>query len=157
MHAGAGLGDDAFLAHPARHQNLAEHIVDLVGAGVIELLALQIDLGAAARNAGRRPPAMLGETLGVIERRRPADIMRQIAIHLGAERGIGLGGRVGLFQFQDQRHQRLGDKAPAIDAEMTVLIGPGTEGIALLHTHRQTNLVMPRGEPAAPRPRAPHE
>ena len=47
MLAGAGLGDDALLAHAPREQDLAEHIVDLVRAGVVQLLALEIDLGAA--------------------------------------------------------------------------------------------------------------
>ena len=46
--AGAGLGDDAVLAHPQREQGLAERVVDLVRAGVVEVLALQIDLGPAA-------------------------------------------------------------------------------------------------------------
>ena len=54
VHAGAGLGDDALLAHAPRQQDLAEHVVDLVRAGVIELLALEIDFGAAARKAGGR-------------------------------------------------------------------------------------------------------
>ncbi len=63
VHAGAGLGDDARLAHAPREHDLAEHIVDLVRAGVIELLALEIDFRAAA---------MLREPLGEIERRRPA-------------------------------------------------------------------------------------
>jgi hypothetical protein len=47
MLARAGLGDDALLAHAAREQNLAEHVVDLVRAGVIELFALEINLRAA--------------------------------------------------------------------------------------------------------------
>ena len=64
--AGAGLGDDARLAHAPREQDLAEHIVDLVRAGVVELLALEIDLRAAE---------MRGQPLGEIERARPADIM----------------------------------------------------------------------------------
>ena len=46
MHAGAGLGDDALLAHAPRQQNLAEHVVHLVRAGVVEVLAFEIDLGA---------------------------------------------------------------------------------------------------------------
>ena len=73
VHAGAGLGDDALLAHAPRHQDLAEHVVDLVRAGVIELLALEIDFGAAAM---RRKP------LGKVERRRPADVVREVAVHL---------------------------------------------------------------------------
>ena len=59
VHAGAGLGDDARLAHAQSQHDLAEHVVHLVRAGVIELLALEIDLGAAA---------VLGEALGKIER-----------------------------------------------------------------------------------------
>ena len=144
VHAGAGLGDDALLAHAPRQQNLAEHVVDLVRAGVIELLALEIDLGAAT---------MRGQPLGEIERRRAADVMREIAVHFFLERGIGLGLGVGLLQFQDQRHQRLGDKTAAIDAEMPVLVRPGAERIGLLHGHavtrdrfcRATRRRLPRG------------
>ena len=40
---GAGFGDDAALAHPARQQRLPEGVVDLVGAGVVEILALEVD------------------------------------------------------------------------------------------------------------------
>ena len=43
MLARAGLGDDARLAHAPRQQDLAEHIVDLVRAGVVQLLALEVD------------------------------------------------------------------------------------------------------------------
>jgi hypothetical protein len=67
MLAGAGLGDDARLAHALGQQDLADAIVDLVRAGVIELVALEVDLGAAE---------MLGQPLGEIQRRRPARIVR---------------------------------------------------------------------------------
>ena len=66
MHAGAGLGDDARLAHALGQHDLAEHVVHLVRAGVIEVLALEVDLGAAE---------MRGQPLGEIERRRPADVV----------------------------------------------------------------------------------
>ena len=135
VHAGAGLGDDALLAHAPRQQDLAEHVVDLVRAGVIELFALQINLGAAARKAGGRLSAIVGQPLGEIERRRASDIMREIAVHFRLERGIGLGLRVGLLQFQNQRHQRFGHKAAAVNAEMPVLVRPGAERIGLLHCH----------------------
>ena len=58
-----GLGDDPLLAHPLGEQGLPERVVDLVGAGVGEVLALQVD--------PRADP--LGEALGQVERRRPAD------------------------------------------------------------------------------------
>ncbi len=98
VHAGAGLGDDALLAHAPRQQNLAEHVVHFMRAGVIELLALEIDFCAASRKAGGRLSAMFGQPLGEIKRRRPADVMRQIAVHLGLELRIGLGLGVSFFQ-----------------------------------------------------------
>ncbi|GAB3108946.1 hypothetical protein GCM10027055_06610 [Janibacter alkaliphilus] len=57
--AGAGLGDELALAHPLRQQALAEAVVDLVAAGVVEVLALEVDLRAAE---------VLGETAGEEER-----------------------------------------------------------------------------------------
>ena len=58
--AGAGFGDDAVLAHAAREQGLADAVVDLVGAGVEQVFALEVDLGAAE---------FFGETFGEEERR----------------------------------------------------------------------------------------
>ena len=45
--ASASLRNDALFAHAFRQQNLAQDIVDLVGARVVEVLALDIDLCAA--------------------------------------------------------------------------------------------------------------
>ena len=47
--AGAGLGDDPRLADPLGEQRLAEHVVDLVRAGVVEVLALEQDPGSRRR------------------------------------------------------------------------------------------------------------
>ena len=47
---GAGLGDDPPLAHALREQRLAERVVDLVRAGVREILALEEDARAAERH-----------------------------------------------------------------------------------------------------------
>ena len=44
--AGAGLGDDAFLAHAAGQQSLAQRVVYLVGAGMGEVLSLEVYLRA---------------------------------------------------------------------------------------------------------------
>src|SRR5712675_2130834 len=139
MLAGAGLGDDALLAHAARHHDLAEHIVDLVRAGVVELLALEVDFCAAE---------MLGQAFGEIKRRRPADIILEIAVHFSLERRIGLGVGIGLFQVEDQRHQRFRDKAAAEIAEMPALVGTAAEGVGqgfwLTWIHRTINSSVAR-------------
>ena len=44
--AGAGFGDDAGLAHAAGQQDLAHAVVGLVAAGVVQLIALEVDLRA---------------------------------------------------------------------------------------------------------------
>src|ERR1035441_776281 len=81
---------------------------------------------------------MLRETFREIERRRPPDIVRQMAVHFALKFRIGLSRRVGFLQIEDQRHQRLGDKAAAIDAEMPALVGAGAERIGLRRGHALT-------------------
>src|SRR4029077_20596155 len=68
----------------------------------------------------------------------PPDIIREMPVHFLLEFRIGLGRRIGLFQIEDQRHQRLGDKAAAIDAEMAALVGAGAERIGLGQGHALT-------------------
>ena len=65
--AGAGLGDDAALAQPPGEQRLADGVVDLVRAGVVQILALQPDPRAAT--------SARISALGQVERRRPADVV----------------------------------------------------------------------------------
>src|SRR5207302_5240163 len=89
VHAGAGLGDHARLAHAAREQPLADGIVDLVRAGVVQVLALDVDLGAAA--ALREPP-------GVVDRARSSNIVLELVMKLGLERGIDARALVGIAQ-----------------------------------------------------------
>jgi hypothetical protein len=47
MLAGASLGNDPPLAHAHRQQHLAKGVVDLVGAGVVEIFPFEVDLRAA--------------------------------------------------------------------------------------------------------------
>ena len=121
--SGAGFGDDALFSHAAGKQDLADHVVDLVRAGVVELLALEIDLGAAE---------FFGQPLGEIERARAPDIMLEQMIELGLERGIGLCLLIGLLELKDQRHQRFGHEPSAVNAEASALVGSSAIGIGLL-------------------------
>ncbi len=74
--ARAGFRDHPALAHPAGEKGLPEHIVDLVGAGVREILTLEQD-PAAAR--------VRGETRRLGERSRPARVGAEEMIKLGLE------------------------------------------------------------------------
>ena len=120
--AGAGLGDDPGLAHALGEQDLADAIVDLVRTGVVEFVALEIDLGAAQ---------VLGQPLGEIHRRRPSGVMGVEMLELGAEGRIGLRPGPFLFQLEDQRHQRFGNETAAENAEHALFIGTGAEGIRM--------------------------
>ena len=116
VHAGAGLGDDPRLAHAPGQHDLTQHIVDLVRAGVIELLALEIDFRAAA---------MLGEPLGEIKRGLACRHRSRDGRPFPFGISVGLGLVVGLLELEDERHQRLGDEAAAIETEMTALVRAG--------------------------------
>ena len=105
--AGTGLGDHRRLAHVAGQQCLAEHVVDLVGAGVGQVLPLEQHPQAQAL---REPPA-LGH------RRGPAGVAREQRRELGPEPLRGPRLAEGVLQFHQRRDQRLGDEPPPEVAE----------------------------------------
>ncbi len=112
--AGAGLGDDAVLAQALGQQPLADGVVDLVSAGVGEVLALEVDLGAA-----ELPRQVLGE----VERRRPAGEVAQHSSQLSVERRVSLRLVVGALELLDRGHQRLRHIAAAEFAVAPLLVG----------------------------------
>jgi hypothetical protein len=114
----ARLGDDALLAHASRQKNLAEDVVDLVSAGMIELVALEVNLRAAE---------MIGHALGEIERARSPDIVRGEMREFRVERWVGLGDAIGFLKLENQRHERFRDEPPAENAEMTGGVGTRPE------------------------------
>ena len=122
MLAGARLGDDALLAHALGEQDLAKAVVDLVRAGVVQFVALEVDLGAAE---------VLRQPLGEVKRARPAGIVGMKRRELGMEGRIVLGFVVGRLQLQDQRHQRFGHEASAIEAEMAFVVGAGAVAVQM--------------------------
>ncbi len=103
-----------------REQHLADAVVDLVRPGVVEVFALEIDFRAAE---------MTRQPLGEIERTGAADIMRKQCVQFGFECRIILRRNPGLFQIQQQRHQRLGHIASAERAEMPRWIRAGAKAV----------------------------
>jgi hypothetical protein len=104
-----GLGDHPRLADALGEQRLAEHVVDLVRAGVVEVLALQDDASPAgvrreARNLGddRRPPRVAAAEFG----------------EFGAEGGVELGEVVGLAELIEGGDEGFGHESPAEVAEV---------------------------------------
>ncbi len=122
MLACTGLGDDALLAHARGQQRLADGVVDLVRAGVVQVLALEQDL---------RATDVIAQALGVIDRARPAHVMRQVAVIGRLEFGVLAGLVIGLGQFLQRADQGFGNEAAAVAAEValgireSVVVGNG--------------------------------
>ena len=120
MLTGTGLGDDVLLAHPLGQQRLTHHIVDLVGAGVVQLVALEVQLGAAE---------MLRQPLREIERARSADIVGVKVLDILLELRIGLGMDIRGLDLENQWHQGFRDIAAPEDAEVAFGVGAGTQRV----------------------------
>src|SRR5579883_28822 len=106
----AGFGDDALLAHAAGEQRLAQAVVDLVGAGVEQVFALDVDCRATRH---------LGEAFGVIERRGAAGVVGEQVLQFGLKFRILARGEVGLLEFFERGHQDLGNVAATVRSEMS--------------------------------------
>ena len=65
MLSGTSLRNDPSLAHAPSDQDLADRVVDLMSAGVVQVLTLEIDFAAI----------LLAQSTGEIERRRPTYIV----------------------------------------------------------------------------------
>ncbi len=107
--AGAGLGDDAFLAHAAGEEALADDVVDLVRAGVGAVLALEPEARAAELG---------GEAFGAVERRGPAGVVAQHGAELGHESGVVLRRFPRGFDVEQRGHEGFADEAAAVGAEV---------------------------------------
>mmetsp|Transcript_1449 Transcript_1449/g.2509 ORF Transcript_1449/g.2509 Transcript_1449/m.2509 type:complete len:265 (+) Transcript_1449:768-1562(+) len=87
----AGLGNHPLLAHAERQHRLCQRVVDLVGAGVVEVLALEVDLHVVAQIGAH--------ALREVQRRLAPDKVLQVPGQYALELRI-LDGRV-------ERHREL--------------------------------------------------
>ncbi len=99
--AGTGLGHQALLAHPLGQQALAEDVVYLVRAGVVEVLALH----------HQAQPQPATEVVALGEDRRPAGIGAQGVVEFGAKRRVGPGRGELDLELLARRDQGFGDEA----------------------------------------------
>jgi len=109
----SGLGDEAGLAHLLREQRLPEDVVDLMGAGVVEVLPLEVDLRASE---------VLGHPLRVVQAAGAARVVVQEGLELPLELRVVLVAVVGLLQLYDRVHQRLGDVLPPVRSEPSIRV-----------------------------------
>jgi hypothetical protein len=107
--AGAGLGNYPRLAHAPCQQGLADGVVDLVRAGVVQVLALEVDLRAA--NLCRPSPC-------VVDRRGTAHEVLELIVELGHEFRIVTVALIGTAKLVERVNQRLGNEGAAVDTEM---------------------------------------
>src|SRR5690606_35786815 len=90
---GAGLGDDPRLAHAAGQQGLADRVVGLVRAGVVQVLALEEDPRAAD---------FLAQPAGVVDRARTADVMGEVLLEGPDEAWVAAGLVIGPGQLLER-------------------------------------------------------
>ena len=102
--ARAGLRDDALLAEPPGEHRLAERVVQLVRAGVEQVLALEVEALAGREAVGER------------ERRRAARVRREQVVQLRVEGVVGERGAPAGLELVERGDQRLGHVAPAVVA-----------------------------------------
>ncbi len=112
--AGAGLGDDALLAHAPGEQPLPQGVVYLVGAGVGQVLPLEQD---------SCPAYLFGELLGRVEGGGAPDELPAQSLEPLLEAGVVAGVGVGALQLVQGGHQHLRDEPPAVVPEVASLIG----------------------------------
>src|SRR5262249_26810750 len=117
------------LAHRPGEQRLTEDVVDLVGAGVTEVLALEVD---------PRPSGVLGEPRREEQRRGPAGVIAQQPVEPGLERAVATGRRVRLLQLDERSHPGLRHEAAAEAAEAAGGVGPALHARRASSTKRRT-------------------
>ncbi|MNC35324.1 hypothetical protein D3C75_838040 [compost metagenome] len=122
--AGAGLGDHLALAHELGQQRLAQAVVDLVRAGVVEVLALEVDL---------RTAEFFAQAAGMEDRAGAADVVGeqtgQLLLEIFALADLLVGGVDLVHHLLEVRWHQLA----AIGAEVAAGIGHGGKTVGSAH------------------------
>src|SRR5690606_8880107 len=101
-------------------QDLAQCIVDLVGACMHQVFTLEINLGTTQ---------VFTKAVSVIQRTLAAHIIPGQGRQFLGKGGVLAGVRVFLLQVEDQRHQRLGNEAAAKVTKEAALVGAMAKGL----------------------------
>ena len=107
------LRDQTGFSHFLRKEGLPQHVVDLVRAGVVQVLPLEIDLRAAK---------ILRHFFRKIKPRRPSRVLIQKRCELPVEFRILFVSVISLFQLDHRIHQRLRNVLPSVAAESSIWI-----------------------------------
>ena len=134
MLTGAGFRDELLLAHPLREQRLAEAVVDLVRAGVVQVLALEVNLRAAD---------LVAQALGVEDGARAAGELLLQLVQLIPEGFVLLELLVLRGDLLHDGHERRGEERAAVLAEKALGIG---RGVRLVHHGRGGGVLGGAGE-----------
>ena len=113
MLPGTGLGDEPRLPKTPREERLTERVVDLVRTGMEKILALEIDARAAQPSR---------QVVGEVEPRGPPRIALEPAVQLALEARVALQPRIRALEDEQRGHERLGDIAAPVDAEMAARV-----------------------------------
>ena len=109
--SGAGLGNDAALSHSLGEKRLTDDVVDLVRAGVGQVLAFE----------KHAHPESLRESETLGDRGWSTGVFLQDRLVLGTERRVGPGFAERDLKFFAGRDERLGDEASTEFAEAAVV------------------------------------
>ena len=123
----AGFRDELLLAHVLGEQALAHTVVELVRAGMVEVLALEVDLRAAD---------LAGQALAVVDRSRSALEIAADAAKLVDELRTVADGLIRLGDLGESRLQLVGNHSAAVFAKVTLFIGMITQIGTVIHNTR---------------------
>ena len=128
MLSGSSFGDDALFAHAFGQEDLTEGVVDFVRACVVEVFALEVDLGAAAVCPFTFRSVVLSEAFCEVEGVCSADVVFEQSLEFCLEVfGVSVL-VVGFLKLLEGGHEGFGDIFAAELSEASELVGTGFEG-----------------------------